>query len=72
MKESRQACYFSSAHPPESKAVPDRKSSEPQPVLHIRQKWHTDINHEIDLGLNTTQTFSDAVVHFGDIAAKIA
>ena len=77
-KEGRQACYFSAAHPEESKAVLNPKSWVPQIVLHVHHKWHTDTIYEIDLvktqdmDLKYYQTFSYAVVSFGGIPAPVA
>ena len=75
-KAGRQACYFSAAHPQQSRAVPSQRSWKPQIVLHVQHKWHTDTFYEIDLvkaqelGLQFYQTFSCAVVDFGDIPAE--
>ena len=74
-KEGRQACCFPAAHPQESKGAPDRRSWEPQFVPYEHHKWHTNTIYGIDLvkaqemGLKCFQSFSYAVVHFGDIPA---
>ena len=73
-----QAWYFSASHPNERKVLPDRKSWQPQLVLTFTTKWHTDNIYEIDLvkaqdmDLQFYQTFSYAVVHFGDNPECIA
>ena len=75
-EEGRQACYCSAAHSQQNKSVPDQKSWQPQIVLNVHHKWHTDTVYETDLftaqdmGLIFLQTFSYAVVHFGDIPAE--
>ena len=75
-EEGRRACYFSAAHPQKSKAVPHLKNRQPQLVLSVHQKWHTDTIYEIDLinaqemGLTYFQSFSYVVFHFGDIPAE--
>ena len=54
----------------------DQRSWKFQIVPYVHHKWPTDTVHEIelvkarDLGLKFHQTFSYAVVHFGDIPAE--
>ena len=82
-----QACYSSAAHPQDSKAVPEQKSWEPQLVIFVHSKWHTDTIYEIDLvkaqsmGLNsfkhsvlllfTSETFQQNVLQVADCLTKI-
>ena len=75
-KEGRQACYFSAAHPQDSKVLLCRKCWQSQLVPYVHRKWHADTIYEIDLVkaqhmcLSFYQTFIYAVVHFGDVLAK--
>ena len=72
----RQACYFSAAHQPQSRAILDQGSWTPQIIPCVHHKWHTDAEYETelvkaqDLGPKFHHTIRDAVVHFGDIPAE--
>ena len=75
-EEGRQACYLSAAHSQQSKAVLDQKTWQPQIVLYVLHKWHTNTVYETDqfraqdMGLTLLPTFSYVVVPFGDMPAE--